>query len=319
MKYIIFCPDSYTGGPFALLQLNNAINSLGETSEIVFANLVSGETYNPDNQSLEIKYKRIPNLNIDGLPYNLCYKYNKNDVTIIPEIFHEIIIKLAKAGFKNRIFWWLSWDNGPISYLNKFEYEHHLKNSKHIFQSRYAQKEAERYGYKGSIVSDYTFFDNSKINKKYEKTIDVCYFPRKAVGAEKIINQLKSNFIVKEIDGLMHNQVLEILMKSKFFIDFGPLPGKDRIPREAVLYDCIPILRNIGAARYLEDFNISKYLKLDLNTFTNPKLLYEMLLKLDSNRELILKELINFKNIVINEHKVFDLQVTERLIKPYRK
>ncbi len=319
MKYIIFCPDSYTGGPFALLQLNNAINSLGETSEIVFANLVSGETYNPDNQTLEIKYKSMPNLNIDGLPYNLCHKYNKNDITIVPEIFHEIIIKLAKAGFKNRIFWWLSWDNGPISYLNKFEYEYHLKNSTHIFQSRYAQKEAERFGYEGSIVSDYTFFDKTKINRKYEKTIDICYFPRKAVGTEKIINQLKTKFIVKEIDGLMHNQVIQILMKSNFFIDFGPLPGKDRIPREAVLYDCIPILRNIGAARYLEDFNISKYLKLDLNTFTNPQVLYEMLSKLDNNRELILRELINFKNIIINEHKVFDLQVKERLIKPYRK
>ena len=49
-------------------------------------------------------------------------------------------------------------------YLNKLEYAFHLSNSKHIFQSRYAQKEAERYGYGGSIVSDYTIFDDSKLN-----------------------------------------------------------------------------------------------------------------------------------------------------------
>tara|TARA_Y100001968_G_scaffold311873_1_gene334416 strand:- start:5944 stop:6954 length:1011 start_codon:yes stop_codon:yes gene_type:complete len=319
MKYIIFCTDTYTGGPFALLQLNNSINSLGETSEMIFADLVSGEKYDPYNQTVELKYKRLPDLKLDNLPYRLCNKYDKNDILIVPEIFPEIIINLAKAGFKNRIIWWLSWDNAPIGKLNFFEYALHLKNSNHIFQSKYAQKEAGRYGFEGSIVSDYTIYDNSDINKKFEKTIDVCYFPRKAVGAEKVLNQLKKKYTVKEIDGLKHKQVIEILMKSKFFIDFGHLPGKDRIPREAVLYNCIPILRDIGAAKYSEDFNISKSLKLDLNIFTNPKLLYEVLLKLESNRELILNELIDFKNVILNERNVFNSQVNERLVKAYKK
>ena len=318
MKYIIFCTDTYTGGPFALLQLNNAINSLGETSEVIFADLVSAERYDPHNQTLKLKYKRSPELNLDGLPYKLCNSYNKNDILIVPEIFPDIIIELAKAGFKNRIIWWLSWDNAPIGKLNRFDHALHLKNSNHIFQSTYAQKEAERYGFEGSIVSDYTIFKKSDIDKKLKKTIDFCYFPRKAAGTEKVINQLKNKFIVKEIDGLKHNQVIEILMKSKFFIDFGPLPGKDRIPREAVLYDCIPILRDIGAGRYIEDFNISKSLKLDFNTFITPKLLYEVLLKLESNRELILKELNDFKNIILNERTLFNFQVNEELLKKYR-
>ena len=134
MKYIICCCDSYTGGPFALLQLNHAINSLGETSEVLFVDLVLGESYNTNNHTVEVKYQRSPNLNIDDLPYNLCKKYHKNDILIVPEIFPNIIINLAKLGFQNRTFWWLSWDNAPIGDLNKFEYAFYLKNSHHIFQ-----------------------------------------------------------------------------------------------------------------------------------------------------------------------------------------
>ena len=154
-----------------------------------------------------------------------------------------------------------------------------------------------------------------KIKKISKKSIDICYLTRKAEGAEELIIFLKNNFKVQEIDGLDHEGVQDVLMNSKVFIDFGNLPGKDRIPREAILYDCIPILRNIGSGKFSEDFEIPNILKLDLDTISDPNLLSKKIIYLNKNRELILKQLSIFKKKVKNEFDLFYYQVREKFLK----
>mmetsp|Transcript_42175 Transcript_42175/g.61623 ORF Transcript_42175/g.61623 Transcript_42175/m.61623 type:complete len:139 (+) Transcript_42175:192-608(+) len=62
-----------------------------------------------------------------------------------------------------------------------------------------------------------------------------------------------------------HWQVTALLHRAKVYIDFGPHPGMDRLPREAALANCLVITNTSGAAKYKEDvpipgqYKISKF------------------------------------------------------------
>ena len=49
-------------------------------------------------------------------------------------------------------------------------------------------------------------------------------------------------------------QVVDLMSESKVYIDFGNHPGKDRIPREAVINGCCVITGVRGSARFKEMF-----------------------------------------------------------------
>ncbi|KAL7537427.1 hypothetical protein ACHAXR_007818 [Thalassiosira sp. AJA248-18] len=48
-------------------------------------------------------------------------------------------------------------------------------------------------------------------------------------------------------------EVVALLKRSKVYIDFGPHPGMDRLPREAALAGCVVITNREGAANFNED------------------------------------------------------------------
>ena len=46
---------------------------------------------------------------------------------------------------------------------------------------------------------------------------------------------------------------MALLKRSKVYIDFGPHPGMDRLPREAALAGCVVLTNREGAANFEED------------------------------------------------------------------
>ena len=59
-----------------------------------------------------------------------------------------------------------------------------------------------------------------------------------------------------------------MLQRSKIYIDFGPHPGMDRIPREAALAGCLVITNSEGAAGFQSDVPIlPKYKVKDFDAF----------------------------------------------------
>ena len=81
MKFIVFCPDANTGGPFALLQLAKAINDLNYECEVFFYNIGTVKKKKIKKNfiknmtidgSYTIKYKRKPRINIPNLSYKVC-------------------------------------------------------------------------------------------------------------------------------------------------------------------------------------------------------------------------------------------------------
>ena len=58
---------------------------------------------------------------------------------------------------------------------------------------------------------------------------------------------------------------MNLLLKSKVYIDFGHHPGKDRFPREAASCGCCIITGMKGAAKYYEDVSIPAEFKFESN------------------------------------------------------
>jgi len=326
LKFIVFCPDANTGGPFALLQLAKAINDLGHNCEILFYNIAKIKSKKTNlhffqnstvNGSFSVKYKRKPRIKLPNLEYKICDNLNVNDIIIFPEVALDHSTNFLSLGFKKRVFWWLSWDNAPLGNLTKFNNIVNLNNSTHIFQSKYAQIEANRLGFTGQMVSDYTIFNKNMNEDKPIKTNDICFLEGKAPGTEKLIQDLNEKFSIISIKKMSQLEVINTLKKSKFFIDFGSHPGKDRIPREAALHYCIPLVHNVGAAKYSEDVPLPKSLKLDTTTILDSKKLILKLNELSSKIEVTLKNIELYINGVKNERDIFYQEVEDFLLTTY--
>ena len=310
----MFCPDGNTGGPFALLQLAKAINDLNYECEVLFYNIGTVQVKKIKKNFLKksildgsftIKYRRNPRISIPNLSYKICTDLNVNDTIIFPEVALDHSTAFYNLGFKKRVFWWLSWNNAPLGNLTKFNNIINLKNCIHIFQSKYAQKEAARLGFRGSIVSDYTIFDDTADKTEFTKTNDICFLEGKAPGTEKLIKELRNHFSVIAIKKMSQTQVIQTLKNSKFSIDFGSHPGKDRIPREAALHNCIPLVHDVGAAKYYEDVSLPQALKLDTTTISNTKNLIAKINLLNARIEQTLQSIAPYTSKIQNERNVF--------------
>jgi len=322
MKFVLLCPDTFTGGPFATLQLNDSLIRLGYESEILFYDIVKKPFFQYRRRSrknfhipkltsdyFEVKYKKAPDLFLKNLDYKVCTKVYQNDIIVLGEVQIETLIELKNKGFNNCVLWWLSWDNAPLSKINRFEYLSFIKNSINIFQSHYAKNEAKRLGIQGIIVSDYTLYDDKKIKSLFKKTNDICFFPAKARGSEGVINHLKNFFSVIAIENMTQTEVQETLQSSKYFIDFGHHPGKDRIPREAALFDCIPIFRKAGAAGNMKDVGLPDTLKLQIEDMMNHENMVNKIRDIDKNRHHFLQKLEIYKKQILSEAALFDKEV----------
>jgi hypothetical protein len=90
------------------------------------------------------------------------------------------------------------------------------------------------------------------------RDIDVVYNPAKGMHyTNEIIRRAGQTLqivpIGKGLNGQIRmtgNEVTNLLCRAKVYIDFGPHPGMDRLPREAALAGCIVLTNREGAAGY---------------------------------------------------------------------
>jgi len=237
MKYkqiTIVCPYFETGGPEALHQLCGIINDNGGNAYI---------WYYGEDRKCHPSYSQ----------YNVRITTNMLDDVDCAVVLTEGDGKIINEIIKSKIFfWWLA------SGLHKYSFEEN-KNSfqdkriTHLYQSYYAL----HYLWNRNASQYLPLFDY--INPRYfnvkpvEKQDIVCYNPKKGYEITKQIidNNPHVNFV--PLINMNTEQVIEILNKSKLYIDFGYHPGKDRFPREAaILRNCV-ILGWRGSAMFYND------------------------------------------------------------------
>jgi len=104
------------------------------------------------------------------------------------------------------------------------------------------------------------------------------------------------------------SEIIDILSKSKIYIDFGFHPGVDHLPREAaILRNCI-ITNKEGSAYYSDALPIDEEFKFE-EKLNNLNSIRNKIDKMFINFESEINNFENYRKILKNEKNIFIKQV----------
>ena len=307
-KLIILCKgDSITGGSELVHQLCHELSRL---------NLNSYISYYPFHNNY-----RIPD-EYSIYDVEQCdLEDSSENIIILPEVSTKYAwnIKKSKIGI-----WWLSVDNYyrkkrenlmkdrikyfkdlirfrlmPISLMKKYL---------HFVQSKFAHDHLKNHNLSSDYLSDYLNPVHFKENNTTKENI-ILYNPVKGkkVTQKLIDNNRDYNFIA--LENLSNIQVQELFNRAKLYIDFGNHPGKDRMPREAVMANCCIITGKRGSASNEVDIPIlHKYKFNDLKPIDNG-LFRSLVNNILTDFEANLCNFNDYKKSIISEKRIFQKQV----------
>lgn len=284
-KIYVLAPYNHaTGGVELSHQLVDYLRNTGEDAYIVYVK--TNLEVVKDSNSVTPAYSK----------YNIAISSEIEDIEdnilILPEVFFEYVLKYDRIRIG---CWWMSVDN-RYNNVSFPEYWQHLKtwNRKvrvllshfllgryseiknstkdliknddriiHFYQSHYAFMHILSLGLTNTLpLSDYINLETVKSSETPKEDI-ILYNPAKGFAfTEKIINAMKEYRFVA-LQNLSREGLSELMSKAKLYIDFGEFPGKDRLPREAVMNGCCIITGKNGASKYYEDVPISEDYKFE--------------------------------------------------------
>lgn len=275
MKSIyIACPAGLaTGGPELLHQLCYKLNQFGYQAFMYYYNVP--EEY----QGRDVVH---PNYRKYNAPYVFSYPDLENQLLIVPEIVCDVLEECQKG---QPILWWLSLDN-YFKYLNRIGLNpdvvgndpFHLRNSRviHFVQCYYVKDFVEQ---QLQIPPEQIFYLSDYLNPQFKNNVPILredyivYNPKKGMEfTQKLIDAAPDLHWVP-IQNMTPEQVSRVLHAAKLYIDFGPHPGKDRLPREAALSGCCIVTNRQGSANYAEDVPIPDNYKFDHEQDRIPEIL----------------------------------------------
>lgn len=277
----ILCPGNYkTGGPELLHQLYFSLKNKGYNVKLIYV----GES---ENLKICEAFKKYTS---DFSTLNTIEDDKKN-ILIVPETYTQLL-----RNFKNILtcIRWLSVDN----YLNSINLRYNFSRYKsllttiklaikrvlrnkslplnkielknidlHLVQSYYSIKflnsyKIFNYFYLSDYINEKYINSRNKIRLNCKQNI-VCYNPSKGYAFTKLIIEGNPTIQFVPIKNMTENEIINLLLKAKVYIDFGNHPGKDRLPREACLMGCCVITDKKGSAAYKEDVPIPNYYKIE--------------------------------------------------------
>lgn len=272
--FYVFAPAGVvTGGAELLHQLVSSLNDNGLNAYIVY--------FNGGNKVPE-EYKK----------YNIKIADHIPDNDHIVEVLYEGIFEFSLQRVKTfKVLWWLSVDNFYICSKNllsltdllKFNpnlaikefarriyrvittrtnpFENNISlsylkglNALSLYQSEYAQNFLIKQGFRKILpLKDYINDGYLSTREPTSRKNIILYNPKKGFKfTQKLINS-SGNLNWVPIQGLNREQVKKLMLEAKVYVDFGYHPGKDRLPREAILSGCCIITGKQGSAKYFED------------------------------------------------------------------
>lgn len=261
-KVVVFCPgDVVTGGPELLHQLVDTLVKLGRDATIC---------YYPFDQEFECP------------PPYLKYKAPQSRASEASEailILPEIATKLARQ-FKSSdiMIWWLSVDNYfgtsrksfARDFFQRFRSRYRgrlpltkMKRFHHLTQSAYAQDFLEHQGIQSQMLTDYLSDEHMQLRETHPREDVILFNPKKGMRYTQLLKSAFPNFEFVPLENMTPAEISDHCRRAKVYIDFGHHPGKDRMPREAVIAGCCLITGRQGSAKFEEDILIPKSYKID--------------------------------------------------------
>lgn len=160
--------------------------------------------------------------------------------------------------------WWLSVDNA-LQTMDRSVQQALLASStpKHLHQSAYAADFLRQAGVpKSHPLGDFTtaeFTAYAPAAPNPEPAI--AYNPAKGADLAATFFAAHPQLSEAPVRGMSREQTAEMFRRTMLYVDFGHLPGKDRLPREAAASGSIVFLRDRGAGRYHDDFPVPDFFR----------------------------------------------------------
>ena len=338
--YILAPAKTFTGGPECLHQLAFHINKIFKVQTFIY--YLPNETNQPVHKNFKhynIKYTNLiedqrDNILImpehymflkDGLRYSniqkiiwwlsidnyfgFKFKYeNKKLIRSIKKIPYNIISVFNKiTNFYFGIFTYHDY----LKYLYKFSNLNEQKEinqaSLHLMQSYYAYEYLKNELKNLNFLFDYQnkkLLKSSKVKTKKENLI--CYSNKSNEFIELLKKTSSKKFV--ELKGFTSKQIIQIFKKSKIYIDFGYHPGKDKMPREASLFNNCIITNLKGSAKNKFDIPINKRFKFK-QSYNDINKINSIIDLLFQNYKKNIVKFLNYKKKVLNEEKIFKRQL----------
>lgn len=310
MKIFVCAPENgISGGPELSHQLCSTLKNNGYEAEIYYYNNMG----NVVDTEAPAEFRQ----------YNTCHATKFEDINCEDSIvvLNETSIPLKDILDKCHIvIWWMSVDNYLKAYDSLITDNQDCfglagcKEILHLSQSEYSTQflEKDMHIDKSDIyyLSDYlndAFFSTPPIPDDMRLN-QILYNPRK--GFHKIQPLITENPDFKWIPIIgMEKSTIAMLMKfSKLYIDFGNHPGKDRIPREAVISGMCILTNREGSAANDVDIPIKdcyKYKDVD----SSHQEIRDMISDIFSNYHYHSQNFEEYRNIIRSEKEAFNTDV----------
>lgn len=249
--YILCLAGVRTGGPEALHQLSDALLEQGFPARMVYytweevaalERASPGAGYSFGFRGNEVTdYDRYQKRPVSAVPND------DNSVIVLPEPLCHLAPLFNRSTV---LIWWLSVDNG-FGALSKVNLNHlHAENVWHAAQSQYAERFLEALNLPfGGMLSDYTA-DLSKLVApqpwfERKKIIVFNENPHKVTASfdafSDKIREIDPDILVVKAQGT-RDQMASLFASAQVYVDLGSMPGKDRMPREALSMGCFVVL-----------------------------------------------------------------------------
>lgn len=278
-KIYVVCPYGLiTGGPDALHQMVYYLRQNNYDAVIVYCDIKSHRYQVPEPYQLYLQDYLLLSEIEDSI----------TNVLIVPETQTQILDQYSHL---KKCIWWLSVDNyqASVGIANKFKriikklrwrnlkkfYKIHalidvLKHRRydfgrgdvtHLCASYYAAdyvkqqvNDVDKIFLCIEPISKF-FLSNSKFSTNNKQDY-ILYNPKKNYQFTKKIIKLLPNCRFIPLQGFSQSELLSWYSQAKLYIDFGPFPGAERIPKEAVINGCCILTGRSGAAAFNEDVPI---------------------------------------------------------------
>ncbi len=256
-----------------------------------------------------LKYKKIKKvlwwLSIDNyFGYKFKYDFNKFVRSLIKIPFN--IINLFNK-ITNYYFGMIAYHD-YLKIIYKFINLNNQKELKqidfHLAQSIYAFNYLKKFFFNLRYLSDFQrseILKNNKINLKNKKNY-ICYSNKSNDFIKKIEKFTKVKMI--KLSGFNNSQLINIYKKTKIYLDFGYHPGKDRMPREAAIFNNCIITNKRGSAKNKYDIPINEKYKFEEN-YSSLSKIKTQILKIFKDYKNELKNFEPYKKKIINEKNSF--------------
>jgi len=227
------------------------------------------------------------------IPFDLTYKFNELTQNYFGNITFEKYLKII---YLNIPF---------VNVLKKKDFKLNLSQSYYqysILKSKNVYSE-----FLNDFINNEFFKASKKISLTNKKNF-ICYNPSKSSNFMKRFIKMNSDLKFVPLQNYSMGEIIDILSKSKIYMDFGFHPGVDGLPREsAILKNCV-ITNREGSAFYSKAVPINPRYKFEEKK-NNLVKIRNLIDKIFNNYESEIKNFQSYVDKLENEELNFKTQV----------